>query len=84
MDPHFELKQFLEQNPHPDHTHYVLPGMVISGQVPLSKISSGTFGLTSVTVFAGSFSIVSVDDLVIPFDRVLAWGSGGINPVQAI
>jgi hypothetical protein len=79
MSNDHDLDTFLKENPHPDYIHLVLPGAVVSGQLTLNKtITTETLELINATVYSGSVP-VSIENLIVPFKRILAWGSGEIE-----
>jgi hypothetical protein len=67
----FDFDQFLKQNPHPKHVRLVLPGAVVSGQV--DDVNPKAVRLGDVTVSAG-MQVVEFAFLIVPRDRILAWG----------
>ena len=76
-----DLNEFLDGTDDLDTVHFVLPGAVVSGQLIrfIAGEKTKTVRLQNACVIAGGSPTTS-ELLFVPYERILAWGEGSIEP----
>lgn len=74
-----DFNDFLKENERPSYIHLVLPGVVVSGQV--DDVTKEIIRLGDVSI-NGMLQTLETAVLIVPRERILAWGKGKIKIVD--
>jgi hypothetical protein len=75
-----DLEKFLKDNSYSDdRVHFIFAGAVVSGILVIDSRTSETISVRDAITYTG-LSVVGIETVIIPFDHILAWGEGEIEP----
>lgn len=82
-DFEYALEQFIESIDPSEVIHLVLPGAVISGEIDIPSPEKGkTIRLENARIYAGLQTVEDVSVVIVPYEKILAWGYGEVSSVD--